>query len=120
METKDKETVREFRSLTDTPANIRAWIDPANREVREMASLEDGEETPSGRFHAERVLELLDKKSENWTEDDLDFAQRVIRYAHRSAGIAEHHPHREAAEVGNTGMTKNEIARSNWGLPARP
>ena len=47
------------------------------------------------------------------------FASRVINYAKRSNGIATHHPHNEKSEVGDTGMTKNEIARRNWGLPAK-
>ena len=115
----------ELKTVADTPAQIEKWIAADNEHVRREASLEDKNEfqLPSGRYNAERVLELLHKKPQEWEDDDYDFAGRVVNYAHRSAGIAEHHPHEKSdhhAEVKDTGMTKNEIARRNWGLPARP
>ncbi len=118
----ETEIHKEFQALTDTPANIKKWIAEDNEDRREKASLDDKNDfdLPSGRFNAEKVLELKHKKAGSWTDDDLAFAKRVVNYAHRSAGISEHHPHSETAEVGGTGMTKNEIARQNWGLPAQP
>ena len=113
---------KDFDELTDKPAAIRAWIQPTNEDRRGEASLESRNEfnLPSGRHNAERVLKLKEKKHAEWSNDDVEFAGRVVNYAKRSAGIAEHHPHAEKSEVGDTGMTKNEIARKNWGLPARP
>lgn len=118
----DTQIESEFHKVTDTPANIEKWIAKDNEELRHKASLDNKNEfdLPSGRHYAERVLELKRKKAGSWTGEDHEFAQRVVNYAHRSAGISEHHPHAEKSEVGGTGMTKNEIARRNWGLPAKP
>ena len=118
----ESDTRKEFQALTDTPANIEKWIADDNEGRREKASLEDKNEfdLPSGRYNAEKVLELKHKKYSSWTDDDLAFARQVVNYARRSAGISTHHPHKETAEIGDTGMTKNEIARRNWGLPANP
>ena len=116
------ELYTEFKHVTDTPAKIKKWVEADNNAVREKASLDndDPSGTPSGRHHAERVLKLLDKSEREWSEEDWDFASRVVNYAKRSAGIAEHHPHNDNAEIGESGLTKNEIARQNWGLPAVP
>ena len=116
------EIYQTFTKVTDTPAHIRKWTEDGNHETRDKASLEDENEfdLPSGRHNAEKVLELKGKSHADWSEDDYEFAGRVVNYAKRSAGIAAHHPHRQTAEVGDTGLTKNEIARRNWGLPAAP
>ena len=116
------EIYKAFQSVTDTPAHIRQWTEDSNHETREKASLNDKNEfhLASGRHNAERVLELKGKAQKAWTADDYEFASRVTNYANRSAGIAEHHPHNEKSEVGDSGLTKNEIARQNWGLPAEP
>lgn len=117
----EKATVyRNFRDAVDTERNIRAWTEKRNAGTRRKASLDKGEKPASGRFHAERVLKLLDKKQDDWDDEDFTFAARVVNYANRSAGIARNHPHNHDAEIGDTGMTKNEIARRNWGLPATP
>ena len=116
------ELYTEFKHVTDTPAKIRKWVEDDNKEIREKASLEknDPSGTPSGRDHAEKVLRLLNKSEREWSDDEWDFAERVVNYAKRSGGISEHHPHNDKAEIGDSGMTKNEIARQNWGLPAVP
>ncbi len=111
---------REFKAVVDAPAHVREWTKPDHDALRQKASLDEDDETPSGRHHAERVLELLDKAEAQWEADDVTFAERGINYARRSAGIAEHHPHHKSAEVADSGLTKNEIARRNWGLPAQP
>ena len=116
------EIYKAFKAETDTPAHIKKWTDDANHATRDQASLDNKNEfgLPSGRHNAEKVLELKGKPRSDWSADDYEFAARVVNYAKRSAGIAGHHPHRHETEVGNTGLTKNEIARQNWGLPAEP
>ena len=116
------EIQKAFAEVTDTPAHIRDWTDAKNHATRDKASLDDKNEfdVPSGRHHAEKVLTLKGKKHGDWSDEDYEFAARVVNYARRSAGIAEHHPHSDKSEVGETGLTKNEIARRNWGLPAKP
>ncbi len=116
------EIYKAFKAETDTAAQIKKWTDGSNHETRERASLNDKNafDLPSGRHNAEKVLELKAKARADWTDSDYEFAVRVVNYAKRSAGIAEHHPHRSDSEVGDTGLTKNEIARQNWGLPAEP
>lgn len=120
-----QEIAREFKAVIDTPAHIREWMKPENEEVRGKASLDKDNEyhVASGRHNAEMALELHDKSVKEWSDEDYAFAGRVVNYAHRSAGIATHHPHDKDdhhGEVSGTGMTKNEIARRNWGLPAKP
>lgn len=117
-----KELYTELKHVTDTPVKIQKWIADDNKAIREKASLDadDKSGTPSGRHHAERVLKLLDKAQTEWENDDWEFAERVVNYAKRSAGIAHTHPHNDDAEIGDSGMTKNEIARRNWGLPSVP
>ena len=117
-----KKIVTDFGKVTDTPANIRSWIEKKNEGTRKKASLDTKNEfrLPSGRHHAEKVLHLKARKEADWTDEDYKFASRVVNYARRSGGIASHHAHAEKSEVGDSGMTKNEIARRNWGLPARP
>ena len=120
-----QEIAKEFKAVTDSPTHIRDWIKSENKHVRDEASLDKENEfdLPSGRHNAEKALALLNKSAKDWNEDDYEFAGRVVNYAHRSAGIATHHPHNKDdhhGEVGDTGMTKNEIARRNWGLPAKP
>lgn len=120
---KDRDEIyQEFRSVSDTPEHIRNWTDQDKEETRQKASLDSDNEfhVASGRFHAERVLSLKAKSRQDWSDEDYEFAARVVNYAKRSAGIAAHHPHTDNAEVGDTGMTRNEIARRNWGLPAKP
>ncbi len=116
-----QDVAKEFAKLTDTPANIRKWI-AAGDDIRDKASLDNQNEfgLPSGRHNAERVLKLKEAGVKSWSESDHEFAAQVVNYAKRSAGIATHHPHAEKSEIGDTGMTKNEIARRNWGLPESP
>ena len=116
------EIYKAFKDATDTPAHIRKWTQDNNHETRAKASLDSKNEfdLPSGRHNAEKVLELKGKPRKDWGDADYEFAARVVNYAKRSAGITEHHPHRHTAEVSDTGLTKNEIARQNWGLPAEP
>ncbi len=115
-----KETYQEFHSVADTKTHIKAWTDKSNDDLRGHASLGDDAKTPSGRHHAERVLELLEKKETEWNNEDYVFAARVVNYAKRSAGISKEHGHNANSEVGDSKMTKNEIARRNWGLPSTP
>ena len=120
--TDHNEIFQAFKDATDSPAHIRKWTNDGNHQTRDKASLDNKNEfdLPSGRRNAEKVLELKGKTQKEWADSDYEFAARVVNYAKRSAGIAEHHPHRHEAEVGDTGLTKNEIARQNWGLPAEP
>ncbi len=116
----DQKTIySEFHEVIDTEAQIQKWIEESNDALRGHASLEEDAKPASGRHHAEKVLELRQKKGDAWNEEDYEFAARVVSYAKRSAGIAREHGHNKNSEVGDSGMTKNEIARRNWGLPAQ-
>jgi len=93
-------------------AELRAWAkDPRHK----LAS------TAVGHYSLTRIPELVQKPERNWTEDDYEWAQKVVNFNHRHLQqVVKAHEERGGKggfgrEVGRSGYSKRHIALLNWG-----
>jgi len=91
---------------------LRAWArDPRHK----LAS------TAVGHYSLTRIPELVQKPERNWTEDDYEWAQKVVDFNWRHLQqVVKAHEERGGKggfgrEVGRSGYSKRHIALLNWG-----
>lgn len=91
---------------------LRAWAkDPRHK----LAS------TAVGHYSLTRIPELVQKPERNWTEDDYEWAQKVVNFNYRHLQqVVKAHEERGGkggfgSEVGRSGYSKRHIALLNWG-----
>ena len=95
-----------------TVQELRAWAkDPRHK----LAS------TAVGHYSLTRIPELVQKPERSWTEDDYEWAQKVVNFNHRHLQqVVKAHEERGGKggfgrEVGRSGYSKRHIALLNWG-----
>lgn len=92
-----KQTIREFREAVNmTPSQLEKWLD--SDESKRVGQKEgDGESV--GHRSGRRIIELLQRRAEELSEDDLAHMRKVVGYIHRHAA---------------QGPSKNDPATSDW------
>jgi hypothetical protein len=76
----EKKTRDEFsRAVTMTPKRLREWL--ATEESRSVGEKRGGEST--GHASGRRIVDLLEKKAADLTDDDLAHMRKVVGYVHR-------------------------------------
>lgn len=104
----DKSTIKEFKKAVNMSAKVLdSWLKTG--ESKEVGYKENDAEESVGHQSGRRIVELLKKKPDDYTDDDIKHAQKVVGYIHR---------HLAQKPKGDTGG--NELAIQLNELGTRP
>lgn len=79
--TKDDTVIDEFHQVVNmTPKELQSWLDT---DESQAVGQKDGEEESIGHKSGKRIIQLLQKKQDDYTDDDLSHIKKVISYVHR-------------------------------------
>lgn len=81
MSKSDKEIVRDFQEVINMSVKeIESWLKtPESQEVGQK----DGNDESLGHESGRHILEILDKKESEYSEDDVSQMKRVVSYVRR-------------------------------------
>ena len=92
-----RQTIAEFKQAVNmTPAQIEKWLD-SDDSKRVGQKHGDGESV--GHQSGRRIIELLQRRADDLSEDDLAHMRKVVGYIHRHSA---------------QGPSKNDPATSDW------
>lgn len=99
-----KSVIDEFYQVVNmTPKELESWL--KTDESKEVGQ-KDGDEESKGHKSGKRIIELLHKKKNEYTDDDLSHMKKVISYVHR---------HSAQKPIGNIEHTRWRYSLKNWG-----
>ena len=76
-----KSAIAEFHQVVNmTPEEIESWLE--TEESKEVGQKKDDDES-IGHKSGRRIIELLQKKENKYTDDDISHMNKVISYVHR-------------------------------------
>lgn len=101
----NQEVIKEFKEVVNmTPKQIEAWL---KTEESNKVGYKEGEDSESvGHKSGKRIIELLQKKQADYTEDDLKYMRKVLSYVRR---------HSAQRPDGNVTDTNWRYSLMNWG-----
>ncbi|MUL35030.1 DUF3140 domain-containing protein [Gloeocapsopsis dulcis] len=77
----DDTTIDQFYDVVNmTPKELGSWLDT---EESQSVGQKDGDDESIGHKSGKRIIELLQKKKSEYTDDDLSHMKKVISYVHR-------------------------------------
>ena len=78
---KDDTVIDEFHQVVNmTPKELESWLDT---DESQAVGQKDGDEESIGHKSGKRIIQLLQKKQDDYTDDDLSHIKKVISYVHR-------------------------------------
>ncbi len=81
MNKEDTSVIDEFYNVVNmSPKELSAWLDT---EESQSVGQKDGDDESIGHKSGKRIVELLQKKKSDYTDDDLAHMKKVISYVHR-------------------------------------
>ncbi|WGV28549.1 DUF3140 domain-containing protein [Halotia branconii] len=92
-----KSVINEFHaSVNMTPKQLESWLE--TKESQSVGQKKDDDES-IGHKSGKRIIDLLKKKKDSYTDDDLSHIKKVVSYIHRHSaqqpeGDVEHTPWR--------------------------
>ena len=86
-----------------TAEELESWLD--TDESKEVGQKE-GEEESIGHKSGKRIIQLLQKKQDEYTDDDLSHMKKVVSYVHR------HLAQRPSGDIEDTPW---RYSLKNWG-----
>lgn len=99
-----KQTVADFKAAVNMSAQeLEAWL---KTEASQSVGQKNGDEEAIGHKSGRYIAELLHKKSDSYTDADLDQMQRVVSYVHR---------HSAQRPDGDIQDTRWRYSLMNWG-----
>ena len=99
-----KSVIDEFQQVINmTPKELESWLD--TDESKEVGQKE-GEEESIGHKSGKRIIQLLQKKQDEYTDDDLSHMKKVVSYVHR------HLAQRPSGDIEDTPW---RYSLKNWG-----
>jgi hypothetical protein len=99
-----KSVIDEFQQVINmTPEELESWLD--TEESKEVGQKE-GEEESIGHKSGKRIIQLLQKKQDEYTDDDLSHMKKVVSYVHR---------HLAQRPSGDIEDTRWRYSLKNWG-----
>lgn len=105
MAKSDEQVMEEFGEAVNMSAGeLEEWLQ--TEESREVGQKEDGGES-QGHESGRRIVEILGKDKDGYTDDDVDHMRRVVSYVHRH--LAQK-PEREEIED-----SRWRYSLMNWG-----
>ena len=99
-----KSVIDEFQQVINmTAEELESWLD--TDESKEVGQKE-GEEESIGHKSGKRIIQLLQKKQDEYTDDDLSHMKKVVSYVHR---------HLAQRPSGDIEDTRWRYSLKNWG-----
>lgn len=99
-----KSVIDEFQQVINmTAEELESWLD--TEESKEVGQKE-GEEESIGHKSGKRIIQLLQKKQDEYTDDDLSHMKKVVSYVHR------HLAQRPSGDIEDTPW---RYSLKNWG-----
>ena len=99
-----KSVIDEFQQVINmTAEELESWLD--TDESKEVGQKE-GEEESIGHKSGKRIIQLLQKKQDEYTDDDLSHMKKVVSYVHR------HLAQRPSGDIEDTPW---RYSLKNWG-----
>ncbi len=79
---KDTETViKDFKQAVNmTPKEIESWLE--TEESKEVGQ-KDGNDESIGHKSGQKIIDILHKKQDKYSDDDIAHMKKVISYVHR-------------------------------------
>lgn len=101
---KDDTVIDEFHQVVNmTPKELESWLDT---DESQAVGQKDGDEESIGHKSGKRLIQLLQKKQEDYTDDDLSHIKKVVSYVHR------HLAQRPSDDIENS---RWRYSLKNWG-----
>lgn len=99
-----KSAIDEFHGVVNmTPQELESWL---KTDDSKAVGQKDGEEESTGHKSGKRIIELLQKKKDEYSEDDISHIKKVISYVHR---------HSAQQPSGDIEHTRWRYSLMNWG-----
>ena len=99
-----KSVIDEFQQVINmTAEELESWLD--TDESKEVGQ-KQGEEESIGHKSGKRIIQLLQKKQDEYTDDDLSHMKKVVSYVHR------HLAQRPSGDIEDTPW---RYSLKNWG-----
>src|ERR687894_120132 len=103
MAKSDEQVVEEFNEAVNmTRKELEEWL-----QTDESRSVGQGDGESKGHESGRRIVEILDKKRSDYTDDDVDHMERVNGYVKRHLG--------QGPKKGNVEDSKWRYSLMNWG-----
>lgn len=101
----DKSTIQEFKEAVNmTTKKLAAWLETA--ESKRVGYKEDEADESVGHQSGRQIVEMLKKRPDKYTGDDIKHARKVVGYVHR---------HLAQKPDGDTNETNWRYSLMNWG-----
>ncbi len=102
----DKDSIiHEFKqAINMTPKELESWL--KTDESQQVGQKKDGESEAIGHQSGKQIVELLQKKKADYTDNDVHQMHRVISYVHR---------HSAQRPSGDVEHTRWRYSLMNWG-----
>lgn len=82
MNDEDKATIKEFKDVVNmTAKQLEDWLE--KKESKEVGFKESEGGESVGHQSGKRIVKLLGKKQDEYTDDDIKHARKVVGYVHR-------------------------------------
>ena len=80
---KDKETViKEFDDAVNmTVKQLESWLE--TEEFKSVGQKDNGDDESIGHKSGKRIIEILQTKKDDYTDDDISHMSKVVSYVHR-------------------------------------
>ncbi len=80
---KDTETViKEFDDAVNmTAKQLESWL--KTEESKSVGQKKDGDDESIGHKSGKHIIEILEKKKDDYTDDDISHMKKVVSYVHR-------------------------------------
>ncbi len=99
-----KSIIDEFNQVVNmTAKELESWLDT---DESKAVGQKDGEDESIGHQSGRRIVQLLQKKQDEYTDDDLSHMKKVISYVHR------HSAQRPSGDIKDT---RWRYSLKNWG-----
>ncbi len=100
-----KSVIDEFHSSVNMKAKeLESWLE--SEESQSVGQHKEGNDESTGHQSGRHIVELLQKKKDDYTDDDLAHMKKVISYIHRHLG---------QKPDGDVEHTRWRYSLMNWG-----
>ena len=101
----DKKTIEDFKEAVNMTANeITKWLD--TEESKKVGYKDGGEGESVGHHSGRRIVEILKKKKDDYTDGDIKHMRKTVGYVHR---------HSAQKPDGDVTETNWRYSLMNWG-----
>ncbi|MGB3755579.1 MAG: DUF3140 domain-containing protein [Rivularia sp. (in: cyanobacteria)] len=103
---KDKETViKEFDDAVNmTAKQLESWLE--TEDSKSVGQKNDGDDESKGHKSGKHIIDILQKKKDDYTDDDVSHMRKVVSYVHR---------HSAQKPDGDIEDTPWRFSLMNWG-----